>query len=112
MAADACVGRVGTEFLPDGCVQFPRFAPSGGMATAVRHVVSFFFSAAPRTQPTLGRAGAKQNTTVGHRLPKRAVASIEKDGKRVTTRTPVSGRVFQAAGIADVAIYRCASRPR
>ena len=30
-------------------------------------------------------------------------ATIEKDGKRVTTRTPVSGqfgRVFQAAGIA------------
>ena len=27
-------------------------------------------------------------------------ATIEKDGKRVTTRTPVSGQVFQAAGIA------------
>ena len=64
-----------------------------------------------RDLPAVGGSQAGGGAGAGHGPPRRGnvcgptggEATIEKDGKRVTTRTPVSGqlgRVFQAAGVA------------
>ena len=59
--------------------RFPCFVLPGGIAAAVRHVASFFFSAAPQPPSTLDAVGANQDNIDGHRLPKRTSAEHVQD---------------------------------
>ena len=103
MAADAAHCHVGPVRLRIECAQFPCFVRRGGIAPAVRHVVSFFFSAAPRLPPIPGAVGTNQDNTDDRRLPKRA--SGARTGRRASrmgqgshaTRSP--GRCHRRAPV-------------
>ena len=59
--------------------RFLFFVLPGGIVAAVRHMASFFLSAAPRPPSTLDAVGANQDNIDGHRLPKRTSAEHVQD---------------------------------